>query len=123
MIDIIKRMLSAAIDFFIICFIATSFIGIITLGEFSVTTLSITIYLIICVALLLLKDFAFKNASIGKRILKLEIVKADGSKLMFIDLIKRNIPIIFLLPIEVVLLITKHERIGDRWTKTYIVCA
>lgn len=119
--DKIKRILAAIIDFYIICFLSSAFIGVITLGQFSITPFSITTYLIIFFLLLLIKDFVFKNTSIGKRIFKLKVAKTDGTKLMIVDVIKRNIPIIFLLPIEALLLIVNNRRIGDIWAKTSIV--
>ena len=64
----IKRLLAALIDYWIICFVSSAFIFIFTLGKSSVTPLSVTIYLLVVFTLLLTKDFAFKNASIGKRI-------------------------------------------------------
>lgn len=119
--DKTKRILAAIIDFYIICFISTAFIGVLTLGKFGVTPFSITMYLVLYSFLLLMKDFAFKNASIGKRIFKLEVEKTDETKLTIVDIIKRNIPILVLLPVELLLLIVNNRRIGDTWAKTSIV--
>lgn len=119
--DKIKRILAAIIDFYIICFLSSAFIGVFTLGEFNVTPISIIMYLSIYLLLLLFKDFAFKKASIGKRIFKLKVVKTDGTNLMISDVIKRSIPIIIILPVEVLLLIIYNRRIGDIWAKTSIV--
>ncbi len=119
--DKIKRILAAIIDFYIICFLSSAFICVFTLGEFSITPFSIIVYLTISLLLLLFKDFMFKNASIGKRIFKLKVAKTDGTNLMIVDVIKRNIPIIILLPVEALLLIINNRRIGDIWAKTSIV--
>lgn len=119
--DKIKRILAAIIDIYIICFLSSAFIGVFTLGEFNVTPISIIMYLSIYLLLLLFKDFAFKEASIGKRIFKLKVVKTDGTNLMISDVIKRSIPIIIILPVEVLLLIIYNRRIGDIWAKTSIV--
>ena len=116
-----KRIVAAIIDFYIICFLSSAFICVFTLGKFSITPFSIISYLAISIILLLFKDLVIKNTSIGKRILKLEVVKTDGTKLMPTDIIKRNIPFIVLLPVEVFLLITNNKRIGDIWAKTSIV--
>ena len=116
-----KRIVAAIIDFYIICFLSSAFICVFTLGKFSITPFSIISYLAISIILLLFKDLVLKNTSIGKRILKLEVVKTDGTKLMPTDIIKRNIPFIVLLPVEVFLLITNNKRIGDIWAKTSIV--
>ena len=119
--DKIKRILAAIIDFYIICFLSSAFICVFTLGEFNITPISIIMYLSISLLLLLFKDFAFKKASIGKRIFKLKVVKTDGTNLMISDVIKRSIPIIIILPVEVLLLIIYNRRIGDIWAKTSIV--
>ena len=119
--DKIKRILAAIIDFYIICFVSSAFICVFTLGEFSITPFSIIVYLTISLLLLLFKDFMFKNTSIGKRIFKLKVAKTDGTNLMIVDVIKRNIPIIILLPVEALLLIINNRRIGDIWAKTSIV--
>ena len=119
--DKIKRILAAIIDFYIICFLSSAFICIFTLGEFSITPFSIIVYLTISLLLLLFKDFMFKNTSIGKRIFKLKVAKTDGTNLMIVDVIKRNIPIIILLPVEALLLIINNRRIGDILAKTSIV--
>ena len=119
--DKIKRILAAIIDFYVICFVSSAFICVFTLGEFSITPFSIIVYLTISLLLLLFKDFMFKNTSIGKRIFKLKVVKTDGTNLMIVDVIKRNIPIIILLPVEALLLIINNRRIGDIWAKTSIV--
>lgn len=119
--DKIKRILAAIIEFYIICFLSSAFICVFTLGEFSITPFFIIVYLTISLLLLLFKDFMFKNTSIGKRIFKLKVAKTDGTNLMIVDVIKRNIPIIFLLPVEALLLIINNRRIGDIWAKTSIV--
>ena len=119
--DKIKRILAAIIDFYVICFVSSAFICVFTLGEFSITPFSIIVYLTISLLLLLFKDFMFKNTSIGKRIFKLKVAKTDGTNLMIVDVIKRNIPIIILLPVEALLLIINNRRIGDIWAKTSIV--
>lgn len=119
--DKIKRILAAIIDFYIICFLSSAFICVFTLGKFSIMPFSIIVYLSISLLLLLFKDFMFKNTSIGKRIFKLKVAKTDGTNLMIVDVIKRNIPIIILLPVEALLLIINNRRIGDIWAKTSIV--
>ena len=119
--DKTKRILAAIIDFYIICFLSSMFIFVFTLGEFSITPFSIIMYLTISLLLLLFKDCMFKNTSIGKRIFKLKVTKTDGTNLMIVDVIKRNIPIIILWPVEALLLIIHNRRIGDIWAKTSIV--
>ena len=117
----LKRLLAGFIDFYISCLFGTVIFDIVTLGENKYTVVSVSIYTISTLAFLLLKDSVFKNASIGKRIFKLEIVKKDKTKLTIMDVIKRNVPIVILWPIEVILVIVDNRRIGDSWAKTSIV--
>lgn len=121
MINKIKRILAALIDFFIICFLCTMSVGILTLGELTATPLSIVVYTVLYVVFLLTKDLIFKSASIGKRIFKLEVIKIDGTKLRAVDVIKRNVTVIFLLPLEELLIMANDRRIGDIWAKTSVV--
>lgn len=116
----LKRLFAAFIDFYIICFTSTAFIYIVTFGKLDVTILTITAFLMIFYSLYVIKDFVFKNASIGKKLLKIEIVKSDQTKFNILDALKRTIPFIFLFPIEIALLIIKNNRLGDIWAKTQI---
>lgn len=116
----IRRLVSALIDFYIICFLASFSIGIVTNWEFRVTVLSVGIYMLCVFLFVLTKDFAFKNASIGKKLLKLKIIKTDASKYTIIDAVKRTFSLV-LLPIEIVMLIVKDQRLGDIWARTIVV--
>ncbi len=121
MSDKIRRLLAAVIDFYIICFISSALVGIVTLGEFSVSYFSVITYLVVCFLLMLFKDYALKNKSPGKRIFRIKVVKTDGSKPTFWDFLKRSVPVVFLLPVEVLLLIMNNRRIGDIWAGTSVV--
>lgn len=117
----VKRVVAALIDFYIVCFLSSAFIGIFSFGKFTVTLVSIIMYLIVSFLILLVKDFVFKNASLGKRLFKLKVTKTDETKLTNIDIIKRNLPLLILLPLEILLIIINNRRIGDVWAKTSIV--
>ena len=119
--DKIKRLLAAIIDFYIICFLSSTVVLVFTVGELNITPFSITIYLISCILLALFKDFTFKNASIGKRIFKLQVIETNGRELKLFNILKRNVPVIVLLPVEVILLIIGDKRIGDIWAKTSVI--
>ena len=119
--DKTRRILAAIVDFYIICFLSTAFVGGVTLGRFDVTPVTIIIYLVLVSLLLLSKDFAFQDASVGKRILRLKIIKTTGTELGRVDIAKRNVSILFLWPVEVLLLIVDNRRIGDIWVKTAVV--
>mgnify|MGYP004509544259 CR=1 FL=1 len=116
----LKRLVAAGIDFYLDCFLSTVCVAILTLGKLDTTPFSVTAYLVLFFGILLTKDYFFKNASIGKLILKLKVVKTDKTKLRFIDVLKRNIPII-LLPLEIFLILAEDRRLGDIWAKTAVV--
>ncbi|MBE6788793.1 MAG: RDD family protein [Ruminococcaceae bacterium] len=117
---IIKRLVAAAIDHYIICFISSFVVLIVTLGEMNISVLSVIAFLFSCLVLFVCKDILLGNASIGKRIMKLKIATDSNSKMGFITALKRTIPCI-LLPIELLLIITKNQRLGDIWAKTTVV--
>ncbi len=119
--DKFKRLLAGLVDFYISCLFGTVVVEVVTLGSGKFTFALAVIYAASVLASLALKDYVFKNASVGKRIFKLIIVKTDGTKLMTIDVIKRNIPFTFLWPVEVLLFVFNNERIGDSWAKTTVV--
>ena len=117
----IKRILASLIDFYIICFVASLCIAIVTNVTFSITPFFVITYLVLTFLMLLGKDFIFKNASIGKRIFKLKIIKIDEKGLTFFDILKRNAPVLLLLPLEALLIIVKNKRVGDIWAKTTVI--
>ena len=70
---------------------------------------------------LLWKDRLWKKTSIGKRNKGLGIRKIDGTPFTVWDGVKRNIPLVLLLPVETVLLLVSHRRLGDVWARTEVV--
>ena len=121
MTDSFKRAIAALVDFYIILAISSLLVAIVTLGKLTLTTFTTCLYLVSCLVLVVSKDFVFKNASVGKRIFNLRVVKEDGTKFTLVDAIKRTLPFILLLPIECVMLISRNKRIGDTWAKTSVV--
>ncbi len=117
----VKRLLAGLIDFYIICFLCTAFIGVITWGKLNVTPLTIILFILLFVLLQLIKDCVFKNASIGKRIFKIKIIKTDETKLTLTDIVKRNIPFVLFIGLEVIILVFNYQRLGDVWAKTLVV--
>lgn len=91
---------------------ASLLVPFITLGKMDVSLLSVVSYIITICLLFTAKDLIFRNASIGKRILKIKVIKANGTNISVIDALKRTMPIA-LLPIEVFLVITRDKRAGD----------
>lgn len=118
----IKRMIAGLIDFYILCFLASIIVYVFLTQEKKEITLSvISVNMVLYCFLLLFKDIIFRNASIGKRFLKIEIVKNDKSKFSFTDSLKRTLPLIFLLPLELLLVVIYNQRLGDIWSKSQIV--
>lgn len=75
----------------------------------------------LCCLYFLLKDFVFRNASIGKRILGLKVVMKDGTKVKWYILILRNI---FYYPVlmffDFLLIVLFNTRICDLILKTTV---
>lgn len=114
-----KRIIASTIDFIIyilICLILLS-----NYKDIDLMYLPKKVYLIVtlCAILPLFKDIIFKNASIGKKIMKLEVLNKDYRKPTLIQLILRNITFI-IWPIEIILVLTINKRIGDIIFKTEV---
>ncbi len=117
----IKRIFASVIDFYVACLVGVSLISVVTLGRLNISALSMLVYLLSVFSCIVLKDLVFKNASIGKRIFGIIIIKTNGTPLCFSDLFKRNILIILLMALEVIFLVLNGKRIGDTWSKTTVV--
>lgn len=115
------RLIAAWIDHTLFCLVGTSIVGIITVGSFDANVVTVSVYVISYFLLILSKDLICKNASIGKRIFKIKVVRTDGSHIRTVDLIKRNLPILFILPIEIFMVMINTRRFGDLWSKTVVI--
>ena len=116
----IKRCISVYIDMMITGFISMSIILIILNFNLDNIFYYININLVIFTFLFLLKDLVFRNASIGKRALNLEILKSDNTVPSVSTLILRNI-FVFLWPIDAILILANKRKIGDIIFKTKVV--
>lgn len=67
------------------------------------------------------KDLIFKNASIGKKIMNLQVVTKDNNKPNVIALILRNIFICYIYPISFILILIFNKSLGDFVFKTKVV--
>lgn len=69
----------------------------------------------------------FWKASIGKRLFELKVVKIDGSQLNKSDIVKRHILdfiefyLIMVIPMLMVLIDKRHQRIGDKLANTRVI--
>ena len=116
----IKRCVSAYLDVMIIGSISQ--IIIIFLTKFDIRKIfeNFYMYLLFGLFLFLLKDLVFRNASIGKRALNLEILKSDNTVPSVSTLILRNI-FVFLWPIDAILILANKRKIGGIISKTKVV--
>lgn len=99
MFNRVKRLLAAYIDFYICVFIAYFFaaIPILIIPNVSKTSvLPISIYLIAFFTSAICKDKLFKNQSIGKKILKMRVVKDNGKDLCAVDILKKRFNVNFI---------------------------
>ncbi|MBQ6884110.1 MAG: RDD family protein [Clostridia bacterium] len=115
-----KRLLAAFIDFLFMCYIASVTVLILTFGKMEQDYESMCISLVVVFLYALIKDIVFKDASIGKKVMKIMLVPADGKNISFIKHIKRNLTIV-LAPLELFLIWSDNRRIGDIWAKTAVV--
>ncbi len=71
--------------------------------------------------LLTFKDWLFFSGnSMGKQLMKIKVIKLDGSRLTLLDCVKRTLPYL-IMPVEAYLVLTEQERLGDRWAGTDVV--
>lgn len=115
----VKRLLAGYIDYaiafalllvFFVCFTdCRPTFGLLLLSE------------LVLYVLFIFRDLMFGNASIGKKICRLQVVSViDEEKAKMSQLILRNITC-FILPVEVLLILTNNQRLGDMLAKTKVV--
>jgi len=79
-------------------------------------------YFIAFVTLFIFKDLLFKNQSLGRKIMKIEVIN-DYNNLIpkKTALILRNLILIFIFPIELYFLLFDSKRVGDEYFKTKVL--
>lgn len=124
----LKRLLATYIDFAFIMIITTLFINIITLGNAKLSSnviincVIIFIYLGIVYFLLITKDLLFKNASLGKKILGIEIFNENYEKINDKKIIiNRNKASMQDFPIYVFQILISNKSAGDKEYNTIVV--
>lgn len=122
-----KRIVAGIIDFFIIALIYEIPFAIFVMlpliaGQISTRiVIARALYCTLFALLLLILKDVFKNGSIGKRIMKLEIIDSKTQeKALLTKRILRNVTWVLSF-IEVIFLIASDKRIGDRITGTEVV--
>lgn len=117
------RFVAFIVDHFVACAISVIlFFGLTFAVNFSVHNIydSIYIFFVIYYILMVCKDLVFRNASIGKKILKLKIVNESNCMPNIAIVVLRNI--FFLIwPIEVIVLLVKGKKIEDIIFKTKVI--
>lgn len=115
-----KRLLAIIIDYYLILFLSSIPFIILIGNTLKITTFSFNIYISLVMTFLILKDLVFKNASIGKKIMKIEVLKSNNYKPDMLIIILRNSFLIFW-PIEAILFFVKGKRLGDIFLNTKVV--
>lgn len=112
---ILKRVIAMLIDFYISLLITLPLFAILLINNKNDFIINILI-----IILLLLKDLTFKNQSIGKKLMKIEIKKLDNSNPKVYELILRNI-FLPIWPLGFIMLILVDKTIGDILFNTKVV--
>lgn len=107
----IKRIIAFLIDFSIVCFLY---------AIVSFATPLHDMFLMIIFLLLLFKDIIFKNASIGKKIMNIEIRRYNNKLPNLTTIILRN-AFLILWPIEILIFLIYNKSIGDMIFGTRII--
>lgn len=121
-----KRFIAFIIDLYIVTFISMLIWGIITIIAFGTNNLDyyvwyfFNMYILTGYILALFKDLAFKNASIGKKILKLAVLTDNNNIPSIWVLIFRNI-LLPLWPLDVIVIFICNKKIEDFIFKTKVV--
>jgi len=115
----IKRLLSGYIDLILIIVIANLIVWILSGNLFYSTEFEYILYFLATIGILT-KDLIFRNKSIGKKILGLEVKNNDNTTSSILKIILRNITYVFW-PIEGLIVLISNKRIGDIVFKTKVV--
>lgn len=121
----LKRIIAGIIDHCISLYIAVMSIYIITEGTCRVTAATVVMFLIVYLMTITFRDLVFKNASIGKKIMRLKITKkrsvSQSFTITFGCCLIRGLTSVFLMPIEIILLLSSGDRMGDSWSETVVI--
>lgn len=119
---LLKRILAIAIDFWMFQFLfLPSFALPMAFNlEYIDLNTAFNVYMFSVLIGMIIKDTVFKNASLGKKLLKIEIRFINNEIPSTISLIFRNFFLI-IFPIEVLFIIINKNRIGDILFETEVV--
>lgn len=114
------------IDFVVVLILTTFIMQIVTFGKLEqlesplIISLVMIIYFILILFLFLRKDLLFKNASIGKKTMKIAIYKEDGTIPNKDILIKRISSHLLFFPLELLYIALKNKSSGDKEYETIV---
>lgn len=114
-----KRLVALLIDFILYMVLFNILCNEYFIYNISLFNLFLKPKFIFCIVLFFLKDLFFRNASIGKKIMKLEVRTSSGEIPSKLVMILRNITIL-IWPIEILLIVLLNNRIGDMIFKTVV---
>ncbi len=117
----VQRIVAAYIDFMLICLISSLLTYFISFNEEQLSVFSAMVYFISFFLMYIFRDCVFKNASVGKKIMKLKVISDTTQEAMWKTALKRNALLFLLSPIEVLLVIIYNERIGDKIAHTTVI--
>lgn len=127
---IFRRVIAYLIDYILLWIIIMLFyfLGSVVLKRLPAETSEIIFLVLFYLAPLFImvymsfKDFLFRDASIGKKIMQIHVVSiVDNKKTLSKQLILRNLFGVFLLPIEGILVLSGQRRLGDSYANTAVV--
>lgn len=117
----VQRIVAAYIDFMLICLISSLLTYFISFNEEQLSVFSAMVYFISFFLMYIFRDCVFKNASVGKKIMKLKVISDRTQEAMWKTALKRNALLFLLSPIEILLVIIYNERIGDKIAHTTVI--
>ena len=116
-----RRIAALGIDLYILIFSITSVLFIINRGEKTMPLWMAIVNVILFSLGCLFKDCVFCNGSVGKKIVRLKIVKNDGGPVRTVDRIIRSLGAILTYPVYMILILVAGKHLGDVWSKTEVV--
>ncbi len=126
---IMRRLLAALVDYIILWIIILVYIFILNsfVWEIDENIAENVVYasVVTCVIFILLyvglKDLLFKGSSIGKKMFGLKIYSMNEKfQVTKLQLIRRNLVVIFIIPFEFLLVCTGNRRYGDKLANTQV---
>jgi uncharacterized RDD family membrane protein YckC len=128
---IYNRAIAYSIDYFVFLVLLLTYLELFVHknanGSFTIKWwIAVPVYMITCTLYFAMQEYMW-HRTLGKRIMKLKVVKEDNSDLTLLDLLKRHffdlleITIFPFIAVVTLLIIGKEQRLGDLMAKTLVV--